>query len=57
MTKATEVLKIVKNNKNPESIFVKIRQATRNIRQGIPTVEDYRLVLQYPGMASLYMRK
>jgi hypothetical protein len=38
-------------------IFKQISLACARIRQGTPTVEDYRLVLQYPGMASLYMRK
>jgi uncharacterized membrane protein len=42
--------------KNNPTMFQKMRQATERIQNGEPTMEDYRLVFEYPAMASMFMR-
>jgi hypothetical protein len=38
-------------------LLQKINQACARMRQGNPTVADYRLILNYPRMAAMFMKK
>ena len=41
--------------KNQPTMMQKMRAATTNIKNGKPTLEDYRLVMQYPAFARMFM--
>jgi hypothetical protein len=53
----SEVLDTIKENKDSPELFHRIRQAAKNLRQGQPTVDDYRLVMQYPAITALFYKK
>jgi hypothetical protein len=42
--------------KNNPTMFQKMRQATQRMKDGEPTLDDYRLIMQWPAMASMFMR-
>jgi hypothetical protein len=56
MLPTNDVLETIKNNKNSPELFHNIRSATKRIRQGQPTADDYRLIMKYPAMAHMFLR-
>ena len=54
-----ELQEIRKNlmEKNNPTMFQRMLHATTRIREGRPTMDDYRLVMQWPAMAGMFMRR
>ena len=42
--------------KNNPTRMQQMSQAVQRIRSGHPTADDYRLILEYPSMAAMFMR-
>ena len=53
-----EMQEIRKNlmEKNNPTMFQRMLHATTRIRLGQPTLDDYRLVMQWPALAQMFMR-
>ena len=56
MLPTNDILETIKNNKNSPELFHNIRQAAKRIKQGTPSFNDYKLVMEYPAMAAMFMR-
>ena len=55
ITNSKEIRRELMESTQP-SMMQKMRLATANIKNGTPSLEDYRLVMQWPALASMFMR-
>jgi hypothetical protein len=56
MTKDITTIRKELMEKNQPTMMQQMRAATQRMKDGTPTLDDYRLVMQWPAIASMFIR-